>query len=78
MPQTVVKNGKLDVTIPKLASLAVRSETTDLFIKTVILGRTGKGKGKGKGSGEKTTAPKGPCTDSARPGLEGGPSYEEG
>lgn len=72
----MVKKGKLDVTIPKLASLAVRSETTDLFIKTVILGRTGKGKG--KGSGEKTTAPKGPCTDSARPGLEGGPSYEEG
>ena len=72
----MVKKGKLDVTIPKLASLAVRSETTDLFIKTVILGRTGKGKG--KGSGEKTTAPKGPCTDSASPGLEGGTSYEEG
>lgn len=44
-PTNCAQRGKLSVTIPELASLAVRSETVHLSINSVILGGTAKGIG---------------------------------
>lgn len=44
-PTNCAQRGKLSVTIPKLASLAVRSKTVHLSINSLILAGTAKGKG---------------------------------